>query len=66
MIPEPFNTLIVVIICISAVLYFNGYLSASNRSVSVTWLKSKNPIYLRFLTVLFIFAASLKVLMLVL
>ncbi len=65
MIPEPLNTVLVIIICLTGALYVGGYSPVSNKSPSVEWLKARNPIYPKVLSALFIVIAISKALVFV-
>ena len=66
MISEPFNTILVVFICVVSAIHFSGILAVSKKSPSLIWLKNKSAYLPWILSGVFIFVAITKLLMLML
>ncbi|MBB1410367.1 MULTISPECIES: hypothetical protein [Pseudoalteromonas] len=60
MLSEPYNTFLVIFICILAALHFSGKLGIANKSPTLKYMNEKYPKVLRYLTGLFIFVAVAK------
>ncbi|PCC10434.1 hypothetical protein [Pseudoalteromonas sp. JB197] len=65
MLAEPYNTLLVIIICILAALHFSGKLGSVNKSPTLKYMNEKYPKLPRYITGLAIFVAVVKSLILV-
>ena len=65
MLTEPYNTLLVILICILAALHFSGKLGTANKSPSLKYMNDKYPKAHKYLTGLAIFVAVAKSIVLV-
>jgi hypothetical protein len=65
MLSEPYNTFVVIFICILAALHFSGKLGSANKSPTLKYMNDKYPKVPRYLTGLAIFVAVAKSLTLV-
>ena len=63
---EPFNTILIVVMCVLGTLHINGFFALSKKSPSVIWLKTKPKVVLASLSFLFVFVAVAKTLLLLL
>jgi len=61
MLPEPYNSILIIIICILGAFHFGGKLKFSKNSVSLTYLNANYPKAPKFLVVLSVFVAISKV-----
>jgi hypothetical protein len=65
MLSEPYNTFLVIFICILAALHFSGKLGSANKSPTLKYMNDKYPKVPRYLIGLAIFIAVAKSLTLV-
>jgi hypothetical protein len=65
MLSEPYNTFLVIFICILAALHFSGKLGSANKSPTLKYMNEKYPKVPKYLTGLAIFVAVAKSLILV-
>ena len=65
MLSEPYNTFLVIFICVLAALHFSGKLGSANKSPTLKYMNEKHPKVAKYLTGLAIFVAVTKSLILV-
>jgi hypothetical protein len=60
MLSEPYNTFLVIFICILAALHFSGKLGSANKSPTLKYMNDKYPKVPKYLIGLAIFVAVAK------
>lgn len=60
MLPEPYNSILIIIICIISAFHFSGKLELSKSSVSLNYLKKNYPKAPKILIGLCIFVVVIK------
>tara|TARA_R110002167_G_C12466217_1_gene633185 strand:- start:341 stop:550 length:210 start_codon:yes stop_codon:yes gene_type:complete len=58
--PEPYNTFLVIFICILGALHFSGKLGSANKSLTLKYMNDKYPKVPRYLSATAIFVAVAK------
>jgi hypothetical protein len=61
LISEPFNSVIIIIICLLGALHFSGIIGTSSKSPTLVWTRNKHPKIPKIIAALFLLTAVIRI-----